>query len=151
MSDGSPNGYTVLSVDGNDYSFRYKAARRPADYQMIITAPESVVAADAAATEIVANVFAASERATVEMRLGDNGDWTLMTRQRGVDPFVESFHKREKAIAPEEAPWGKPSKTNHLWMGALPEDPPVGMTVLYVRAVNGFGATFTGQRLINIE
>jgi len=151
MSDGSPNGYTVLSVDGSDYSFRYKAARRPADYQMIITAPESVVAADAAATEIMANVFAASERAAVEMRLGDSGDWTLMTRQRGVDPFVEAFHKRENAIAPEEAPWGKPSETNHLWMGALPTDPPVGMTVVYVRVVDHFGATFTGRRLISIE
>lgn len=151
MSDGSPNGYTVLSVDGFDYSLRYKAARRPADYQMIITAPERVVAAEAEATEIVVNVFAASERAIVEMRLGDNGDWTPMTRRRGVDPFVEAFHKREKAIAPEEAPWGKPSETNHLWIGALPARLPVGMTVLYVRAVDQFGATFTGHRLINIE
>ena len=151
MSDGSPNGYTVLSVDGNDYSFRYKAARRTEDYQMIITAPERVVAAEAAATEIVVNAFAASERATVEMRLGENGSWIPMTRQRGVDPFVEAFHKRENAIAPEEAPWGKPTETNHLWMGALPANPPIGMTVLYVRVVNGFGATFTGQRLMNIE
>jgi len=151
MSDGSPNGYTVLSVDGNDYSFRYKAARRPADYQMIITAPERVVAGEAAAIKIVVNVFAASERAVVEMRLGENGGWTPMTRQRGVDPFVEAFHKRENAIAPEEAPWGKPSETNHLWMGALPADPPVGMTVVYVRVVDHFGATFTGRRLINIE
>ncbi len=151
MSDGSPNGYTVLSVDGFDYSLRYKAARRPADYQMIITAPERVVAAEAEATEIVVNVFAASERAIVEMRLGDNGDWTPMTRRRGVDPFVEAFHKREKAIAPEEAPWGKPGETNHLWIGALPPILPVGMTVLFVRVVNQFGATFTGHRLINIE
>lgn len=151
MSDGSPNGYTVLSIDKNNYSFSYKAARRPADYQMIISAPESVLAAEAAMTEIVANVFAASQRAVVEMRLGDSGDWTPMTRRRGVDTFVEAFHKREHAIAPEEAPWGKPSETNHLWMGALPASPPAGMTVLHVRAVNGFGATFKGQRLINIE
>jgi hypothetical protein len=151
MADGSPNGYTVLSVAGNDYTFRYKAARRPADYQMIITAPESVVAAEAAATEIVANVFAASERATVEMRLGDNGAWTPMTRQRGLDPFVVAFHQRENAIAPAEAPWGKPSETDHLWVAALPADPPVGMTVIYVRVVNQFGATFTGHRLIRIE
>ena len=151
MSDGSPNGYTVMSVDGNDYSFRYKAARRPDDHQLTITAPEKIAAAQAAAAEIVVNVFAASERATVEMRLGENGSWTAMTRRRGVDPMVVAFHEREKAIAPEEASWGNPTETNHLWTGALPAKPSVGMTVLYVRVVDGFGATFTGHRLISIE
>ena len=58
--------------------------------------------------------FDASERALVEMHLGDSGDWAPMTRQRGVNPFVEAFHKRENAIAPEEAPWGKPSEPPHL-------------------------------------
>ena len=62
MGDGSPNGYSVMSVDENEYSFRYKAARRPADYQMTITAPEVVAATQAGATEIVVNVFAASKR-----------------------------------------------------------------------------------------
>jgi hypothetical protein len=151
MSDGSPNGYAVMSVDGNNYSFRYKAARRPDDYQLTITAPEKIAATQAAETEIVVNVFAASERATVEMRLGENGSWTAMTRQRGVDPLVVAFHEREKAIAPEEAPWGNPSETNHLWKAALPAKPSMGMTVLYVRVVDGFGATFTGHRLISIE
>ncbi len=74
-----------------------------------------------------------------------------MTQQRGVDPYVEAFHKREKAIAPEEAPWGKPKESNHLWVGALPANPPPGMTVLYVRVVDAFGAKHTGRRLIRIE
>jgi len=151
MSDGSPNGYSVLSVDGNNYSFRYKAARRPADYQMNITAPEQVTAAKATATLIVVNVFAASERATVEMRLGEAGAWTAMTRQRGVDPFVKAFHEREKAGAPEEASWGNPTETNHLWIGNLPANPPAGMTVLYVRVVDSFGARHSGRRLIRIK
>lgn len=151
MSDGSPNGYAWLSIDGNDYSFRYKAARRPDDYQMVITAPERVLVADAATTEVIANIFAASERATVEMRFGDEGDWAPMTRQPGIDSFVEAFHAREKAIAPDEAPWGKPGKTNHLWTGALPENPAAGVTVLYVRAVDQFGATLSGRRLVTID
>ena len=151
MSDGSPNGYALLSIDGNDYSFRYKGARRPDDYQMVITAPERVMAADAATTAIIANVFAASERAIVEMRFGEEGDWIPMTQQPGVDPFVESFHAREKAIAPEEAPWGKPGETRHLWTGVLPTNPSAGMTVIYVRAVDQFGATLTGRRLITID
>ena len=151
MSDGSPNGYALLSIDGNDYSFRYKGARRPDDYQMVITAPERVMAADAATTAIIANVFAASERAIVEMRFGEEGDWIPMTQQPGVDPFVESFHAREKAIAPEEAPWGKPGETHHLWTGVLSTNPSAGMTVIYVRAVDQFGATLTGRRLITID
>jgi len=74
-----------------------------------------------------------------------------MTRRRGVVPFAVAFHEREKAIAPEEAPWGKPSKTNHLWTSTLPADPAVGMTVLSVRVVDQFGATFLGHRLIDVE
>ena len=57
----------------------------------------------------------------------------------------------EDAGAPEEAPWGQPGETNHLWMGVLPANPPLGMTVLHVRAVDHLGDTFTGRRLINIE
>ena len=151
MGDGSPNGYSVMSVDENEYSFRYKAARRPADYQMTISAPEMVAATQAGATEIVVNVFAASERATVEMRLGEDGTWTSMTRWRGLDPFAIAFHQREMARDPEEAKWGKPKEHNHLWKAALPANPPAGMTVLYVRAVDAFGATHTGRRLIRIE
>jgi hypothetical protein len=72
-------------------------------------------------------------------------------RWRGFDPFTVAFHKREKAIAPKEAPWGKPKENNHLWWGHLPANPPAGMTVLYVRVVDTFGATHTGRRLIRIE
>ena len=151
MSDGSPNGYSVMSIDDNAYTFRYKAARRPADYQMTITAPEAVAASRASATEIVANVFAASERATVEMRLGEHGAWTSMTRWWGLDPFAVAFFEREKARDPEEASWGKPKEHNHLYRGVLPANPPAGMTVIYVRAVDTFGATHTGRCLIRIE
>ncbi len=151
MGDGSPNGYSVMRVDGNEYSFRHKAARRPADYQMTITAPDTVAATESAATEIVVNVFAASERAAVEMRLSEDGAWTSMTRWRGLDPFVIALHKREMARDPKEAKWGKPKETNHLWKAALPADPPAGMTVIYVRVLDAFGATHTGQRLIRIE
>ena len=40
MSDGAPNGYSIVTFDGNEYSIRFKAARRPADHQMNIYAPE---------------------------------------------------------------------------------------------------------------
>ena len=37
MSDGNPNGYYVITFDGNDYRPRFKPASLPADYQMRIT------------------------------------------------------------------------------------------------------------------
>ena len=40
MADGAPKGYSLITFDGNQYSIRYKASRRPVDYQMNIFAPE---------------------------------------------------------------------------------------------------------------
>ncbi|GAA5033575.1 calcineurin-like phosphoesterase family protein [Actinopolymorpha pittospori] len=37
MSDGNPNGYYFLDVDGNDYQMRFKPASLPADFQMRMT------------------------------------------------------------------------------------------------------------------
>jgi DNA repair exonuclease SbcCD nuclease subunit len=39
MNDGAPNGYSVITFDGNTYSVRFKAARRPENYQMNIYMP----------------------------------------------------------------------------------------------------------------
>ena len=68
-ADGTPNGYAVATFEGHDYALRYKAARRPADYQMNIDAPDRVRAGSAAEREILVNVFAGSERSRVELRL----------------------------------------------------------------------------------
>jgi hypothetical protein len=39
MRCGAPNGYSIISFDGNRYSVRFKAARRPAGHQMHVVAP----------------------------------------------------------------------------------------------------------------
>src|SRR5690606_24780326 len=50
MADGAPNGYTIVTFDGPTYAMRFKAARRPADHQMTIFAPDEIAAADLAST-----------------------------------------------------------------------------------------------------
>lgn len=42
MSDGGPNGYSIMEFDGKNYSFEFRAAGRPASYQMNIYAPETL-------------------------------------------------------------------------------------------------------------
>ena len=78
MSDGCPNGYCFVDFDGEDYAIRFKAARRPAEHQMSIVAPEAVAADRAAAAEVLVNVFIGSPRQRVEFRLGDASPWLPM-------------------------------------------------------------------------
>ncbi len=42
MNDGAPNGYSVITFEGNKYNVRFKAAGRPVDYQMNIYLPDDI-------------------------------------------------------------------------------------------------------------
>ena len=174
MADGGPNGYSIITFDGNTYSVEFKAARRPADYQMNIFAPESVSVSDAVATDAIVNVFAGSERSTVEFRVGDSG-WCPMSREPGPDPVYEAAYNREIAILdvaaeqaglmddPKEARkkmqsafWPlvrtstAPRETGHLWRATLPGGLTPGSHFIEVRTTDMFGHTYTGRRVLRV-
>ncbi|HEY5657198.1 MAG TPA: calcineurin-like phosphoesterase family protein [Myxococcota bacterium] len=152
MRDGAPNGYSILSFDGNRYSVEFRAARRPADYQMHVIAPASVRAEDAAQTEVIVNVFAGSERSTVEMRLGADGAWRALERRERVDPLYVELVERERGLETRDGhPLPTPEKSRHLWVGTLPPDPARGTARLEVRTRDMFGHVYTANRLIRIE
>lgn len=152
MRDGAPNGYSIITFDGQDYSLEFKAARRPADYQMNIHAPEVVTASEAGETNVFVNVFAGSERSTVEMRLGPSGAWVPMQRIEEKDPFYVAVYEAEEKIP--ERKWQKlpePTVSSHLWKAPLPTGPEPGTHLLYVRTTDMFGHTYTDLRTIRIE
>jgi hypothetical protein len=152
MRCGAPNGYAILSFDGNRYSMRFKAARRPADYQMEIHAPASVAAAAAGETEVLINVFAGSERARVAMRLGSAGDWIPLQHVARRDPGYLALVEREAKTRPPvgyELP--PPVVSPHLWVGRLPEAAPTGSFVLEARVIDLYGQVFRAQHLLRIE
>jgi hypothetical protein len=152
MRDGAPNGYSILSFDGNAYRVEFRAARRPADYQMNVIAPAAVRAEDAAQTEVIVNVFAGSERSTVEMRLGPNGPWRPLERVERVDPlYVEMLEREQSGEPPLESALPQPQDSRHLWVGVLPVDPPRGTARLDVRTRDMFGHVYTATRIIHIE
>ena len=152
MRCGAPNGYSIVSFDGADYSVRFKAARRPEDHQMNIDAPEVVRASEAASTEVLVNVFAGSERSVVEMRLG-SGEWSRLERTPRKDPFYAAIQRREEALREPDGPRGLPPAIDspHIWAGTLPADPPAGTHALEVRTTDMFGQIFSGHRLIRVE
>ena len=152
MSDGAPNGYSIITFDADRYDIEFHAARRGPDYQMNIHAPEEAAADVAATVDVFVNVFAGSERSTVEMRLGDSGPWRPMTRTRTEDPYFVDMKKLEEG--PKPPPGRKlpnPGKSSHIWKAKLAaETPSPGTQFIHVRTTDMFGKTYTDQRAIRI-
>lgn len=152
MVDGTPNGYFFITFDGNEYSIEYKAARAPASFQMNIYAPDEISAADAGDTDVIVNVFAGSDKSTVEMKLGEDGEWVPMRRMLMLDPYIRKIKEAEESDSPP--PGRKLSRqdpTGHIWMKKLPRDPTPGVYVIYVRTIDMFGHEYDGKRIIRIN
>ncbi len=137
MSDGAPNGYAILSFDGQHYDLQFKAARRPASYQMNIVAPEELAADQTGGTFIYANVFNATPTARVELRVGDEGPWIEMEHHVDADPaFVALIAEEASRPKRDWHPLPSPHKTLHLWRGNLPDDLASGLHLIHVRATD---------------
>jgi hypothetical protein len=152
MRCGAPNGYTIVTFDGNEYSMEFKAARRPAEHQMNIYAPEVVDSESAGNTEVIANIFAGSEKSLVEMKFGQAGAWMKMYKENRKDPYFAAMKELEKSDNPppgRKLP-GLPDSA-HTWVGRLPGNPPAGTHLIHVRTTDMFGRTYEDQRIIRVE
>ncbi|MEX2402552.1 MAG: calcineurin-like phosphoesterase family protein [Balneolales bacterium] len=151
MRDGTPTGYAFLDIDGNDWKLKYKAARRPADFQMHISGPDEISVSDDTPTDIFANVFNALPDANVEMRVGKSGSWLSMNRVEQEDPLYLAMRKHEQAL--ENINWRLPGGANasrHLWKGILPDNLDTGTYTIYVRSQDKWD-THEGRRIIRVR
>ena len=163
------------SVETN-IQFGLKAARRPADYQMNIWAPWEVASTESGNTDVIVNVFGGTKRSTVEIRLGEAGEWRPMTYLPQEDPYYKALKARDDTNQLERKLHSCPSRNNevtelkedselpqrgqgisgivkstHIWQAKLPADAPKGTHVIYVRTTDMFGQTFTGRRIIRVH
>ena len=155
MRDGAPNGYSVFTFDGHNYSFEFRAAGAPAAYQMNIYAPEELTVLEAIETSVMVNVFGGSERSKVEVRM-DDGSWTPMMKVSKPDPDYAATVEREKGLQRPYRPLPGAMNSSHLWevsIGALFGNvPPAnGTHQLEVRTTDMFGQTYVSQRIIRIS
>jgi hypothetical protein len=142
-SDGTPNGYFVVTFDGNGYATRYKAARKPADYQMEIQAPDEVVRSRLQDTPVLVNVFNGNDRSVVEMSVDDSGEWTPLKHAPQVDPLYARVTERESGQGA--------SVSQHMWEGRLPSGIGVGGHLIRVRTVDMHGQEFTASRILRVR
>jgi len=150
MSDGTPQGYLVMTVDGTDFKVRYKVSRRPADYQMNIVVPDGLKPDETDGKEVVANVFLASPKTKVEISI-DGGAWVEMVRDVRNDPHVERIVnlQKDKKLPATGGTIPGPDKSDHIWVGKLPRLGS-GVHVIRIRAKDVWGQTSTGVRAIRV-
>lgn len=160
MNDGVPNGYSLIDFDGVGYRIRFKACRRPADYQMNIYVPMDIPVTQTATTEVLVNVFSGSDRSTVEMKFGEEREWTPLEQTRDIDPECLRMHElspyldQEVLGSPLEETLGWkmdfPSMTGHMWKGLLPPQSQAGTRVIAVRHTDMFGQSWVDRRIVRL-
>ncbi len=152
MTDGGPNGHSILTFDGDQYRLDYKAASRSADYQMQISTEGPLVANKTAEARILANIFNGSERSQVHFQIDQAGDWLEMHRTLEADPLYRKIYERELLITPKIEPaLNKPAISTHLWQAKLPADLSAGTHLLTVRTVDMDGRQYLARHFITIQ
>jgi hypothetical protein len=167
QSDGCPNGFHILSVDGATHSTRFIPAHDPnrgqirlvLDSQLHAAQPEVIteyragalltgpIAAEALhATRLVANFFDAGPKSTLEVAFGA-GPFQPMQRAARTDPFVEDVFARNAAT---KKPWVQPGVSTHLWEMRLPDTLGEGTHRIAVRGTDEFGRPHAAAMVVEV-
>ena len=151
MRDGTPKGYAILNIEGNNYTFDYKVAGKPLDYQINLTFPAAVEQAYLRRHTLVANFFIGTEEDRVEYSL-DGENWTEMQHIVKEDPsYVYNMLKFDNAenlldgFRPSQA-----RTSTHLWEAKLPAKLAPGSYQIQVRATDMFGRVHTQTKDLQI-
>jgi hypothetical protein len=153
--DGTPNGFHVLSVDGNRATTRFQPAKEPnarqvrivldseshrarkegSDFRMSQLVGSPIAQDNAAETDLLVNVFDGGPRTKVEYLIGERSP-VRMERERRADPFVKEVFARNQAT---KKPWVKAELCSHLWVARLPADLEAGTHCIRVRVTDEYG------------
>ncbi len=167
-SDGSPNGFHILSVDGVRYTTELVAARDPSRSQMRIALDSQVHRADpevlkdyhpgallggpiaravAGSTRLVVNLFDGGPRSTVSATIGRNGQHIQLAKVERRDPFVDEVYARNTDT---KKPWVKSGLSSHIWQATLPADLSAGTHRVTVSATDEHGRAHTGWMVLEV-
>lgn len=167
QTDGTPNGYHVLSVDGARYTTTFIPAHDPARGQMRLVLDSQVhgsgrevmrdyrtgallsgpVAADRlGSTRLVVNLFDGGPRSKVEVSVAGGPALPLAKVER-LDPFVVEVYARN---AETKKPWVEAGKSSHIWQATLPATLTPGTHRLLARATDEYGRAHEASMVLEV-
>jgi len=165
--DGSPNGFHILSIDGQSYSTRFQPANEPHSRQMRIMLDSefhrdrkelynefrmgellgSPLPKDRVfATNLIVNFFDGGPRTTVDYRVGGRAP-IKMERVVRPDPFVEEVFARNEAT---KKPWVKAEPSSHIWTARLPHDLEAGTHCIAVTVIDEYGREHNDHLILEV-
>ncbi|MCK7559857.1 calcineurin-like phosphoesterase family protein [Chitinophaga sedimenti] len=128
--DGTPSGYGVYEVKGDELKWYYKGVGKPKEYQVALYQDEIDPA------NIIANVWNYDPQWKVEFA-ADGKTLGSMTRFNGFDPLAVKLYKGPGM--PVKRKFVEPNATDHLFKGAVP----LNTKLVTVTATDRFGAVYT--------
>lgn len=167
QSDGSPNGYYFMDVDGTDYQLRFKAASQPHDHQMRIMLDtaltqyfvqdnreyrqgemwrDAISQEQLYSTQLLVNLFDGGPKSKVSYALNDGEPVALRN-----EPFVDLMYMDLIRRYPDVWLFPGVIPTSHIWVGSLPEDLDVGAHTITVTAVDEYGNTHTASKILEVR
>lgn len=133
--DGTPNGYAVYEVNGEELTWRYKATGESFDMQ--VRAYDRGTDA-AALSDVIANVWDWDPSWTV-VWYEDGIRKGKMEQRRDFDPLAAQLYKGPEI--PKKHPWADPWQSDHMFRATCS---PAAKDIL-VEATDGFGRKYTAM------
>jgi hypothetical protein len=167
QSDGAPNGFHVLSIDGAGYTTTLVPAHDPARGQMRLMLDSQVHGSDKevfgeyppgalltgpisadrlGSSRLVVNVFDGGPRSKVEVSIAGS-PWQALSKVERLDPFVVEVYERHRA---SKKFWVEAGKSSHIWQTKLPATLKPGTHRVAVRAADEYGRTHNGSMVLEV-
>lgn len=145
--DGTPQGYVLLDITGNEYKTRYRGLGKPEDKQMNIYLPRAITAEEGEEVlnyKIVVNIFdGMMEGGEATIRLNDQPE-RKMTFAPQLDPVATALYTED---APYRRNWVYALTSFHMWEATVsPDDLEEGVNFIRVRYTDTMGREFRDSK-----
>jgi hypothetical protein len=134
--DGTPRGYGVYHVDGNDMKWYYKSTGEDKSYQIALYADELTNQ-----KRVIANVWNWDPQWKVEY-WADGQPKGAMENQKGFDPLTVQLYQGDQL--PAKRSFAEPKKTDHLFIAHVD----AGVKKIKVIATDRFGDKYEKEMSI---
>ncbi|MEM1164736.1 MAG: calcineurin-like phosphoesterase family protein [Planctomycetota bacterium] len=156
MRDGTPRGYGVLTVKGNQYAVRFESIYAGVNKDMRIITPREIELGELEPNmTLLANIWGTTgHQSRVRARVisnGTPGPWRQMTHAPQPDPFYAEVASAERENRPEGIrPSPNPQISHNMFEAQISVPRAHGLHLFEIEATDMSGRTVTGRRAMHV-